>query len=120
MAEFHLKERAFKFSVSLIKYFSSISLDSDFRFIKIQLYRSATSIGANIIEGSGSSSRKELLRYFRIAIRSAAETTYWLKLVKEIYSNIDKNRVDEFVMEPEAITRILGKSIATLGTKTDS
>lgn len=120
MAEFQLKERAFKFSVSLIKYFSSVTLNSDFRFLKNQLYRSATSIGANVIEGSGGSSKKELARYFRIAIRSANETTYWLKLILEVFEEVERSKIQELVIESESITRILGKSIATLNSKTNS
>jgi len=118
MAEFELKNRAFRFSVSILKFFSSVSINSELRFLKIQLYRSATSIGANVIEGSGGSSKKQLAQYYGIALRSANETVYWLKLINEIYTEIDRIQISEFLKECESIVRILGKSIATLRSNT--
>ncbi len=43
-----------------------------------QLFRAATSIGANIAEGRGRDMRKEYTRLLRIARASANETDYWL------------------------------------------
>jgi four helix bundle protein len=116
MAEFRLKERAFQFSVSVIKHFLSISLNSEFLFLKKQLYRSVTSIGANIIEGSGGASKKELARYLQIALRSSTESTYWLKLIKEIFDNPKNEKLDELIAESESITKILGKSLVSIKT----
>ena len=114
MAEFELKNRAFRFSVSILKFFGSISLNSELRFLKIQLYRSATSIGANIIEGSAGSSKKQLAQYYSIALRSANETIYWLKLIYEVYIDIDRKQMSELINECESIVRILGKLVSTL------
>jgi len=48
-----------------------------------QLIRSATSIGANIIEGKSASSKKDFIRYYEIAFKSANETKYWLGLLRD-------------------------------------
>jgi four helix bundle protein len=41
-----------------------------------------TSIGANIIEGKSASSKKDFIRYYEIALKSANETKFG-KLMKE-------------------------------------
>lgn len=119
MAEFVLRERAFQFSVSVLKFFSAFDFSYDFRFVKTQLFRSCTSIGVNIIEGSAGSSKKTLIQFYRIALRSAHETTYWLRLIKEVFPQLDQASIQLQILESEAISKILGKSIITLQNKSD-
>ncbi len=114
MAEYKLKERTFQFSVSVIRYFSAIPLNPEFLFLKKQIYRSSASVGANVIEGSAGATEKELIRYLYIALRSSNETTYWLKLIREIFDNLKNQSMDDLIAESEAIARILGKSLVTL------
>ncbi|MES2417364.1 MAG: four helix bundle protein [Bacteroidota bacterium] len=49
--------------------------DSTFQFL-INLLRSATSIGANVVEGKAGSSRKDFKNVYNIALKSANETKY--------------------------------------------
>lgn len=53
------------------------------RTISDQLFRAATSIGANIAEGRGRDLGKEYERYLRIARASANETDYWLPVAHQ-------------------------------------
>lgn len=48
-----------------------------------QLIRSATSIGANLIEARASSSRLEFKKFYEIALKSSNETKYWLCLLRD-------------------------------------
>jgi four helix bundle protein len=75
--------------------------------------RSATSIGANVIEGKSGNSRKNLISYFSIALRSANETKYWLCLIRDTLE-IDKMETNQLISEADEISKILGKSILTL------
>ena len=120
MGEYLLKDRSFSFSVKLLRYFRTVSSDREFDILKRQLFRSAASIGANITEGLSGTSRKEFGRYLRISLRSCNETTYWLRLIYEVYSS-DVNLVllQEFISESEQISRILGKSLISLSTKSN-
>ena len=69
--KFELAERSFQFSLLIIKQVEFVK-ENKIPFSLIdQLVRSSTSVGANIIEGQGSGSTKELLRYYRIALKSA-------------------------------------------------
>ena len=47
------------------------------RMIADQLLRSATSIGANTVEAQAASRRKEFIKFYEIALKSANETKYW-------------------------------------------
>ncbi len=78
-----------------------------------QLLRSATSIGANVIEAKSGNSRKNLLSYFSIALRSANETKYWLCLIRDTL-DVDKEKVAKLLQEANEISKILARSIMTL------
>ena len=48
-----------------------------------QLLRSGTSIGANVEESIGGSSKKDFKAKLKISYKEARETMYWLKLLNE-------------------------------------
>ena len=48
-----------------------------------QLLRSGTSIGANIAEASGATSKKDFLAKVHISFRECSETKYWLEILHE-------------------------------------
>lgn len=48
-----------------------------------QILRSGTSIGANIEEALGGSSKRDFKAKMNIAYKEARETKYWLKLMKD-------------------------------------
>lgn len=78
------KKRCFEFSLTVLR-IAEILRKQRINWILIdQLIRSATSIGANVVEGGSSTSKKEFINYFQIALKSASETLYWLALLKEI------------------------------------
>jgi len=78
-----------------------------------QLLRSSTSIGANIIEARSGNSRKNMISYYSIALRSANETKYWLCLVRDTM-NVDRVEIAFLLKEADELARILAKSIITL------
>lgn len=83
---FAIDERAFQFGKSVILFARPLFKTYDGRIIAQQLVRSATSIGANIAEGQDASSRRQFSQYLQIALRSARETRFWLRLADEIGS----------------------------------
>ena len=58
-----------------------------------QLRRSASSISANIAEGSGSSSKKDFNHFLDIAIKSIYETISHLHLAKELEYISDRDKL---------------------------
>ncbi len=77
----NLQKRAFIFSVEIIKFVEKLPKDKAVYIIIDQLLRSATSIGANIIEAQSASSRKDFANFYHFALKSANETKYWLMLL---------------------------------------
>ena len=73
-----IKVRCYSFSLRVLKFISANEVERKFNPIIDQLIRSSTSIGANIIEAKSSSSRREFIKYYEIALKSANETKYWI------------------------------------------
>lgn len=82
------KKRCFDFSLAILAISEILRNDRKNWILLDQLVRSATSIGANVVEGGNSTSRREFINYFQIALKSASETLYWLALLREI--NVSK------------------------------
>jgi four helix bundle protein len=74
-----ISERTQSFAVRIVKLVNAMPKSIVGLAIARQLIRSGTSIGANVHEARGSSSRKEYCRRMKIAQSEAQETLYWLK-----------------------------------------
>ena len=111
----NFRNRLIKFSLEIIELCDSFDNKRKFWIITDQLIRAATSIGANIIEAKSSSSRRDYIKFFQIALKSANETEYWLILVRELIT--DKEKVDILQKELNEIASIIGSSLLTLKGK---
>jgi four helix bundle protein len=99
----------FSFSLKIIAFTEILELQRKFNMAN-QLFRSGTSIGANISEAQGAESKNDFKHKCKIAYKEAGETEYWLKLCKfaENYP-FEQEMLDEV----QSILRILGKIITT-------
>lgn len=79
-----LKERCYKFSIAIINLTDGLPNKRSAWVITDQLIRSATSIGANLVEAKASSSRLEFKKFYEIALKSANETKYWICLLRDV------------------------------------
>lgn len=109
------KIRAYQFSLKVIKLVDALPKDASAQIIAKQLLRAATSIGANIIEAQGSSSRRDFINFFHHSLKSANETRYWLEILRD--SNKAQGSIDELIKETDELAKILGASILTLKGK---
>ena len=114
-----IKERSFQFSKNVVLFVNKISFSWVYRSLFEQLLKSATSVGANIIEARSGNSIKNLISYYSIALRSANETYYWLRLIHETI-NVNHQEIEYLTKESSEIAKILGKSIVTLKQKVQS
>lgn len=112
-----LKYRCYDFSIAIIKFIEFLPNKKSFFIISDQLLRCATSIGANVIEAKSSSSRKDFIRFYEIALKSANETKYWLCLLKDAFENTNKEIIDNLINETNEISKMLASSIITLKNK---
>lgn len=112
----NLKERYYEFSLEIIEFIDSLLSQKNSNIIGHQLLRSATSIGANLIEGSAASSRLEFKKYHEISLKSAHETKYWLGLL-ENSGKITKNKATPLLQEVAEISNMLAAGIMRLKGK---
>lgn len=77
-----IQEKSFKFSLMIIALYRKL-YKIDNNPILRQLLRSATSIGANVNEGSAGQTKKDFVTKMSIASKEARETSYWLRLLNE-------------------------------------
>ncbi len=109
-------KRLIGFSLRVIKFCEEIRKERNLWTIADQLIRSATSIGANIIEAKSCSSKKDYLRFFQIALKSANETKYWLILTRESKPNL-KTKANQLLKEADEISKIIGAGVLTMKGK---
>ena len=111
-----LKFRCYYFSIDIIKFLQNLPETKIFKILSSQLLRAGTSIGANIVEAKSSSSKRDFIRFYEIALKSANETKYWLGLFRDA-TNADKNKIKKLLSEVEEIAKMLGSSLLTLKNK---
>ncbi len=78
-----LKYRSYGFSLDVIDLLELLPKNYIYQTIGKQLLRSATSVGANIIEAQAGRTRKDFANFYQIVLKSANETKYWLSILKE-------------------------------------
>ncbi len=112
-----LKTRAYLYALDVIKFIDSLDKkDFSTQIIAKQLLRSATSIGANIIEAQAGSTKRDFTNFFNHALKSANESKFWLGLLRDS-DKVDRNKVNILLQETTEIANILGSSILTLKGK---
>lgn len=112
-----LKQRAYLHALDVIKFVDSLNKnDFSAQVIAKQLLRSATSIGANIIEAQAGSSKKDFTNFFNYALKSANESKFWFGLLRDS-DKANKIRAQELLQETSELANILGSSILTLRGK---
>lgn len=111
-----LKVRAYNFSLEIIKFLNILPNKRTFWVIGDQLLRAGTSIGANIVEAQASSSRKDFIKFYQIALKSANETKYWLSLIRDSHKEFAP-QCNKLLEEASEICNMLGASVLTLKGK---
>lgn len=113
MEQQEIKHRCYLFSLSIIKYLKFKKWDVLSIVIVKQLLRSATSVGANVIEAKNSSSRVEFKRFYEIALKSCNKTKYWICLLRDdfVEGNLE---IGNLLKEADEISKILAASIIKL------
>ena len=108
-----LREKSENFTIRIIKLYQYLSETKHERTISNQIYRSGTSIGANIAESTNAQSRADFISKLSIALKEANETEYWLK---SLYNGnfIDEKGFNSMFNDNEELIKMLVKSIKKL------
>lgn len=99
----------FKFALTIVEFTEQLESLRKYNLAN-QLFRSGTSIGANVREAQGAESMKDFIHKMKVAYKEAEETKYWLEICRE-----SKNYLDCITLlnEVEVILRIIGKILSS-------
>jgi len=113
----NLKYRAYIYALSIIKFLDKLNKNDFATQVLIkQLLRSATSVGANIVEAQAGCSKKDFTNFFSYALKSANESKFWLGLLRDS-GKADKEQTNKLLQESAELANILASSILTLKGK---
>ena len=112
-----IKRRAYVYALDTVRFVDQLTKDDvSVRVIANQLMRSATSIGANIVEAQAASSKREFTNFLNHSLKSANESKFWLAPLRDS----DKAKaevVNSLLSETKELANILASSILTLKGK---
>jgi four helix bundle protein len=108
--KYDLEERTAKFGEDIINFLKTIPDTTVIRPIKLQLVRSATSVGANYCEADGADTKKDFAHKIGISKREAKGTKYWLRMLATATpENAEKCRI--FAKEVQELVLIFASII---------
>ena len=112
-----VKSEAFSARVTLLyRYLLNTKRE---KVLATQIYRSGTSIGANIAEARYAQSEADLINKLSIALKEASETEYWLK---NLFNTelIDEKGFNSMLADNTELIKMLTASIKTLKNKREN
>lgn len=101
-----------EFALQIINYTELLQKEKKFNLAN-QLFRSGTSVGANIHEAQSCESRADFIHKMKLAAKEAEETKYWLSLCikSDHYPN-----PDNLLEKLQVIIKVLSKIITSAKT----
>ena len=103
MSDNVIVSKSFAFSVRIVNLYKYLADQKREYVISKQVYKSGTSIGANIAEAQRAQSTADFVSKMKIALKEANETQYWLQLLYETKHISDR----EFVSIHDDLVEIL-------------
>jgi len=100
---------AFDFALKIIEYTEELESKKRFNMVN-QLFKSGTSIHANIREAQNAESKVDFIHKMKIAAKEAEETEGWLMLCKYSKSYPEP---DQLLQNLTSILKLLNKIIST-------
>ena len=101
------------FAVKIVELEKYLREEKRERRMSDQIYRSATSIGANISEAKYAESTSDFIHKLSISQKEANETLYWLRLLYKT-KYIDDIRFSELYGDCQELLRVITKVILSV------
>lgn len=102
-----LLERTFSFGVACLKFLRQLPNDPEYRFIRYQLGKSSTSLGANYEESQAGSSRADFKNKVEISLRETRESNFWLRIIKALQET-ENEELERLIVESTELKNIFG------------
>ena len=74
--------KSFDFAKRILDLYKYLIKEKKEYILSNQIFRSGTSIGANVVEAEDGESRADFRHKMHIALKEVSETIYWLKLLQ--------------------------------------
>ena len=110
MKESIVQQKSFQFSLKIISLYKELIKEKEY-IVSKQLWRSGTSIGANIEEALAGQSKRDFTAKMSISSKEASESKYWLRLLKQ--SELTSIDVDSLILDIDELIRILTSIVKT-------
>lgn len=113
-----IHELSYDFACRITRLFQYLTEDAEFKeFISSkQIYRSGTSVGANVRESKHAQSEADFLSKLSIAYKEADETDYWLNLLHD-NGYMNDEQFNSLNIDNERILKILTSIVKTMKQK---
>ncbi|MDC6366423.1 MULTISPECIES: four helix bundle protein [Flavobacteriaceae] len=101
----------YEYALKIIKFSEELRLLKKFEMAS-QIFRSGTSIGANIREAQNAESKADFIHKFKISAKESDELEYWLDLCNEseFYPSPDEGLLKDLQTIIKIISKIISSS----------
>ena len=106
-----IRDEAFSFALQIMGLARMLKMEKEYE-LSSQLWRSGTSIGANVEEAQAGQSRADFMAKMAIASKESRETLYWLRLADK-GKIISASEIAPVREQCERIVRILTAIVKT-------
>lgn len=108
-----LLEKAEEFAGRMVRMYQYLTIQKKEFIISKQVFRSGTSIGANLTESKNAQSTSDYIHKQSIALKEADETAYWLKNLY-IGGYLNEKEFQSISNDCDELIKMLVSSIKTL------
>ena len=119
MSDSILREKSKIFAKNIVLLCRQLKQNGAEAVLVNQLWRSGTSVGANVHEAQYAQGTKDFISKFEIALKECNESEYWLELLFEV-NRISKEDFEKFAKDCIELRRMLTSSVITLKNKINS
>ena len=107
-----MSKRLIGYGCQVISLTAALPKTASAQHVSIQLFRAATSIGANYEEAQGAESRLDFIHKLQLAIKECRETTYWLHLLDQSRWE-PRDKITACLNESLQLRAMLSKAVVT-------
>ena len=113
-----IHELSYDFACRITRLFQYLTEDAEYKefVMSRQLYRSGTSVGANVRESKHAQSDADFLSKMSIAYKEADETDYWMNLLHD-NGYLDDEQFNSLNADSTRILKVLTSIVKTMRQK---
>ena len=110
---YNLQDRTYRYALDVVRFLETLPHDYVAQTMGKQLLRSATSVGANVVEAKASGSKRDFANFYNHSLKSANESTFWLGLLKDAGKTSEQDATP-LLQETAELSNILAASLLTM------